>query len=149
MKYSLHIDIQRPRDNTVAIFDNPDHLPRWQPDLLELEPLVGIPGQPDSQMRLVYRMGKREMQMTETVVERQLPDRIAMRFETTGMINHQVNRFEDLGGATRWHCDNEFIGTGWMMTLMTWLMPGAFRKETLKVMQRFKEFAENQQQDDA
>lgn len=149
MKYSLHIDIQRPRDTTVEIFDNPDHLPKWQPDLLEMEPLAGIPGQPGSQVRLVYRMGKREMVMTETVVERQLPERIAMRFEATGMINHQVNRFEELDGVTRWHCDNEFIGTNWMMKCMAWLMPGAFRKETLKVMTRFKTFVENDHPGDA
>ncbi|PTY37797.1 hypothetical protein BGP77_15075 [Saccharospirillum sp. MSK14-1] len=147
MKYSVHVDIKRPRDEVVELFDNPDHLPTWQPDLIELEPIAGIPGQPDSQVRLVYRMGKREMEMIETVLERHLPERIAMRFETSGMSNQMVNRFEDLGGSTRWHADNEFIGTGWMK-LMTWFLPGAFRKESLKTMRRFKKFVESRSPDE-
>lgn len=142
MKYSVHVDIKRPRAEVVEIFDNPDHLAKWQPDLIELEPLAGIPGQPDSQLRLVYRLGKRELEMIETVTERNLPERIAMRFETAGMTNKMVNRFEDLGDSTRWYADNEFIGTGWLK-LMTWLLPGAFRKESLKTMRRFKNFVES------
>lgn len=146
MKYSVSIDINRPRTDVVEYFDNPDHLTKWQPDLIELEPLSGIPGQPGSQVRLVYRLGKRELEMIETVTERQLPERIAMRFETQGMTNQMVNRFEDLGHATRWHADNEFIGSGWLK-LMTWLLPGAFRKESLKTMRRFKQFVENEFRD--
>lgn len=148
MKYSVHVDIKRPRAEVVEIFDNPDHLTRWQPDLIELEPLAGIPGQPDSQLRLVYRLGKRELEMIETVTERSLPERMAMRFETAGMTNRMVNRFEDLGDSTRWHADHEFIGTGWMK-LMTWLLPGAFRKESLKTMRRFKTFVESEARNEA
>ena len=142
MKYSVHVDIQKPLDEVIRLFDDPDNLPKWQPDLIEMEPVAGIPGQPGGQMRLVYRMGKREFEMIETVLERDLPKRLSMRFDTQGMRNIMVNHFEAIEGGTRWHADNDFVGQGWLK-LMTWFMPGAFRKESLKTMRRFKEFAES------
>lgn len=141
MKYSLHVDIDLPRDKVIELFDNPDNLAKWQPGLVEIEPLEGIPGQPGGKTRLVYRMGSREIEMIETITERQLPDRFAGTYTTDGMINHIVNRFEDLGGKTRWHTDNEFIGSGWLK-VMTWLMPWSFRKQTRTMMHHFKTFAE-------
>lgn len=141
MKYSLHIDIDLPRDRVIALFDNPDNLPKWQPGLVEMEPLEGIPGQPGGQTRLVYRMGSREIEMVETITERQLPDRLAGTYQTRGMTSHIANRFEDLGGTTRWHTDNEFIASGWLKAL-TWLMPWSFKRQTRTMMHHFKTFAE-------
>lgn len=141
MKYSLHIDIDLPRDRVVALFDNPDNLPKWQPELVEIEPVEGIPGQPGGKTRLVYRMGSRELEMIETIRERQLPDLFSGTYSTSGMTNHLVNRFEDLGGKTRWHMENEFVGRG-RFRIMTWLMPWTFKKQTLKTMKQFKTFAE-------
>jgi hypothetical protein len=42
---------------------------------------------------------------------------------------------------TRWVMENEFRFTGWMV-LMGIFMRGAFPKQTLKDMNRFKAFAE-------
>lgn len=141
MKYSLHVDIDLPRDAVLDCFNDPHNLPKWQSDLLELEPVEGIPGQPGSKTRLVYRIGSREVEMIETVNERALPDRIAFTYSASGMVAHMVNRFEDLGDRTRWHTDNEFVGQG-RYRLMVWVMPFAFKKQTLKMMQQFKSFAE-------
>lgn len=141
MKYSLHLDIERPREQVIQAFNNPDNLPLWQPDLIEFEPLEGIPGQPGSKMRLVYRLGKREMELVGTVTRRELPDLLACQYESRGLVDRMTHRFEERGNVTRWHSDHEFIANGWLQ-LVTWLLPGAFRKETLKRMQRFKRFAE-------
>jgi len=45
-------------------------------------------------------------------------------------------------GSTKWTQANEFRCEGLMMRLMMRLMPGAFRKETMKQMESFKAFAE-------
>ena len=55
-----------------------------------------------------------------------------------------IDLFEEDGpDRTRWITRNEFRGEG-MMRLIMWLMPGAFRKQSLKHMKDFKQFAESQ-----
>lgn len=73
IKYSRTIIIDRPIDKVVALFDNPDNLSKWMEGLLSFEHLEGEPGQPGARSRLRFRMGKREMDMIETVTERNLP----------------------------------------------------------------------------
>lgn len=145
MKYALDIDIDRPRDEVVALFDDPDNLKHWQPGFLSFEPLAGTPGEPGAQSRLRYTMGKGELEMVETITERALPERFAGTYAAKGVENSVVNRFEELdGGArTRWHLESDFRFTTLSMKLMAKLMPGAFQKQSREFMERFKAFAES------
>lgn len=141
MKFSLHTDINLPRDTVVDLFTDPEARLKWVPDLLELEPLQGIPNQPGSQCRLVYRQGDREIEVVETVLERELPERFTSAYSTAGMNSQMVSRFEDRGEHTRWYTDNTFNGTG-LLKVMPWIMPWIFKNRTLRLMQHFKDYAE-------
>lgn len=142
MKYTESVTLRLPRSRVIELFDDPSRLPSWQPDLIEMEPLEGIPGQLGSKMRLVYRMGQREIRMTQTVTRRNLPHEFSEQYESSGVWNQIDNRFSDLNGEqTRWQMDCEFRLQGWLRW-MGWLMPGLFRRQTRKTMQRFKHYAE-------
>lgn len=143
MRYILQLEIERPRDEVVRLFDDPDNLKQWQPGLISFEPVSGTPGQPGAKSRLRYQMGKREMDMVETITVRRLPDEFSGTYECSGTVNTISNRFEEAGpGRTRWIAENRFeFGSIWMK-LMALLMPGAFRKQTMKFMRNFKAFAE-------
>ena len=55
-----------------------------------------------------------------------------------------TNRFTAVEpGKTRWVTENEFHCAGLFMKIMAFLMPGAFKKQTLRYMQNFKAFAES------
>jgi uncharacterized membrane protein len=73
MKYSSTIIIDRPIEQVVALFDNPDNLSNWMEGLRSFEHLEAEPGHSGARSRLRFRMRKREMDMTETVTERNLP----------------------------------------------------------------------------
>ena len=45
-------------------------------------------------------------------------------------------------GKTRWLSGNEAKVSGFMMCLISVIMPGCFRKESQKYMENFKAFAE-------
>lgn len=141
MKYTTEVWIKLDRPTTIALFDNPDNLARWQKDLIGFEPMDGIPGQAGSQMRLTYRMGKRELEMVETIVTRDFPDRFIATYEAKGVWNQCHNTFKDKNGGTHWQMETEFRFSGWMK-LMGWLMPGMFKKQTRQSMADFKAFAE-------
>ena len=144
MHYVLQVEIDRPRDEVVRLFDNPENMKHWQPELLSFEPISGTPGQPGAKSSLKYQMGKREVDMVETITVRRLPDEFSGTYECSGTVNTMTNRFEEAGpGRTRWIAENTFEFGSFWMKLMAMLMPGAFKKQTRKYMQNFKAFAES------
>ena len=142
MKYSVEIEIDLPRDRVIELFDDTENLYKWQEGLLRFEPISGEPGQPGAKSKLAFRMGKRELEMVETITERALPDRFDGTYETKGVYNVVRNRFEALGpDRTRWVSENEFRFSGFMKVI-GFLMRGSFPKTSMKYLTNFKAFAE-------
>ena len=144
MKYSLEIEINQPIDKVIALFDNPDYLKHWQPGFKGMEPVSGEPGQPGAKTKLRYLMGKREVEMIQTITARDLPKEFSATFETNGVLNIQKNLFKSMGpDRTKWISDSEFQFSNFGFKLMGWLMPGAFKKQSKIYLEAFKKFAED------
>jgi len=142
MQYTVEIELALPRERVIELFDDPENMPRWQRGLLSFEPLSGTPGQPGAKSRLVYQMGKRRVEMIETITERDLPECFSGTYDGKNVHNVVRNRFVELApDRTRWISENEFRFQG-LMKLMGVLMKGAFPKQSLKYLQDFKAFAE-------
>jgi hypothetical protein len=87
-------------------------------------------------------MGNKEIEMTETILRRNFPDEFSATYEAKGVWNQVVNRFIDNGqDKTRWIVESVFRCNG-AMSVMAFLIPGMFKKQSLKYMQQFKAFAE-------
>ena len=143
MQYTVSIDIDLPRDRVIELFDNPENLYKWQTGLLSFEPIEGEPGQPGAKSKMVFKMGKREIEMVETITKRELPEAFDGTYDAKGVYNVVKNRFTELGpDKTRWDSDQEFQFGG-IMRMIAFIMPGAFKKQSLKYMQDFKAFAED------
>ena len=143
MKYTTEVEINLPRKRVIELFDNPDNMPKWQPGLISFEHISGEAGQPGAKSRLKYKMGKREIEMIETVAIRDLPDEFSGYYETKGVWNEVKNYFSEIdSGKTKWKLEAEFKCSGFMR-LIALVMPGMFKKQTLKSMMDFKKFAEN------
>lgn len=142
MRYRNEIEIDLPREKVIELFDNPDNLKKWQPGLVSFSEVSGRPGQPGAKSKLVFEMGKRRIELIETITQRNLPDEFAGTYETKGVFNKISNHFIDMGnGKTKWVADNEFQFQGFMK-VMGWLMPGAFKKQSQQYLELFKKFAE-------
>jgi len=139
---SCEVDIAVPRARVVELFDDPANVLKWQPDLLRFEHLSGDPGRPGAKSRLVYRAGKGEMEMIETITDRRLPDEFSGIYETKMGVTRVRNRFVDQGTTTRWIVDTEYLASGFMRLLAP-LLRGPIRKQTLKIAHAFKAFAES------
>ena len=87
MKYSLELVINLPRDRLVELFDNQENVKKWQPDLVTFEHKSGEAGKVGAESRLVYRMGKGEQEMIETIVARNLPEEFSATYEADGVWN--------------------------------------------------------------
>jgi carbon monoxide dehydrogenase subunit G len=142
VKYTHSIKIDLPREKVVELFDNPENLKHWQPGFISAEHISGEKGQPGSKTLLKYKMGKRDIEMIETITQRNLPEEFSGTYEAKGVWNEVRNTFEESAeGTTTWNAQNEFRFKGFMK-FMALLMPGAFKKQSYKYMKLFKEFAE-------
>ncbi len=145
MKYSHSIQINLPRQRVIELFDSVENLEKWQPGFIRYEHLSGEPGQVGAKAKLLYKMGKRETEMIETITLNELPDKFHGTYEATGVFNIQENYFMQKGpDVTEWKSVSEFKFNSFMMKLIGWIMPGAFKKQTCKFMECFKEFAESE-----
>lgn len=145
MKYSSEVIIHLPVARVVELFDNPDNLKHWQPGLVSFEHLSGTSGQVGAKSRLRYKMGKRDLEMIETITVRDLPREFSGTYEVQGVFNIVSNHFEALpDGSTRYISIQEFQFKGLMMKVIGFLMPGMFKKQTQKYLDDFKAFAEKQ-----
>ena len=143
MKYTVEIDINLPREKVIELFDNQDNLSKWQCGLESFEHLSGTAGEVGAKSFIKYKMGKRDIEMTETIIKKNLPDEYSFTFEAKGMWNQVDNYFKAMdANTTKWKSDNIFKGN-FMMSVMMFLMPGAFKKQSLKFMNNFKAFAED------
>ncbi|MGB5818085.1 MAG: SRPBCC family protein [Saonia sp.] len=143
MKYTTQITIHLSRDEFVKKLDNPENMKHWQQGLVSYEHLSGTPGHDGAKMKLHYKMGKREMVLTETILKRNFPEEFHATYDTKGVHNIQLNYFKEVGEhTTQWISESEFQFSSFMMKVMAFLMPGAFKKQSLKYAKDFKAFAE-------
>ncbi len=93
MKYQQEIILKRPRKEVVEKFSNPENMKHWQEGFIYMKPINGELGEEGSQNLLKYNMGKREIEMTETILKNNLPEVYSATYEAKGVYNYQVNRF--------------------------------------------------------
>jgi len=144
MKYKNEVVINAPRETVVALFDDPAQMKEWQPGFVSMELIEGDQGQVGAKQKLHYKMGKRDIEMIETITARNLPENYTVTYKAKGVFNIVDNHFEDLGDkTTRYTTLNEFKMKGFMK-FFAWLMPGAFKKQSQKYMEDFKAFVERE-----
>ena len=142
MEFTQELTVNLPRLRFIELFDDPETLKEWQKGLISFESVTGTPGEPGATSRLTYRQGRGTMEMIETVTRRDLPEAFDGTYDAKGVHNVCRNEFHDLNGsATRWVAHNVFEFTGFMRVVAMLFGP-MFKKQSLKMMTAFKEFAE-------
>jgi hypothetical protein len=113
---------------------------------VRIEHLSGVPGEVGAKSKIVFRHGKGEMVLIETILVKRRPEELTGLYEHTHMVNTMCNRFRAVGPErTRYEAEIEYTQfNGWMPRLMARLMPGMFKKNTQRMLDRFKTFAEGQ-----
>ena len=143
MKFTVKIKINLARNKVIELFDSTENLKKWQPGLLSFEHQSGTPGEVGAKSRLQYKMGKREIEMVETITVKNLPDEFSGFYEAKGVWNEMKNYFYKVDkNTTKWVSENEFRCSGFIK-IIAFFMPGSFKKETMKYLEYFKEFSEN------
>ena len=142
MKYSVEVEINQPIDKVVELFKDENNLFKWMKGLQSLEHLEGEPGKKGSTTKMVFKEGKRQIEMLETIVANKLPEEFSATYEAKGVHNLAKICFIAINeNKTKYFTEQEFQLKGFMK-VFGFLMPGAFKKQTLKYLNMFKDFAE-------
>jgi hypothetical protein len=142
MDFANEMTIRLPLSQVIALFNDPQHYPKWQQGLQTYETISVVNAKPGAKARLVFQLEDQKIEMIETVERDALPDEHTAIYETAGVWNRVVNRFFDLGTQqTRWVVENEIHFTG-SMKVISAVMLKSFEKRTTLMMEGFKAFAE-------
>lgn len=141
--YSAEIEIHKPREHCVSLFQDSDNHFFWQTGLQSIDLLSGIAGQPEARSMLIFLSGRHRIVLEETVIANDLPDSFTGRYQWSGGMNTLVTEFvEHSESTTLMRCHCEYTFTSLMMKLMGLLFPGKFREGNLGHMTNFKAFCE-------
>jgi len=143
MKYTSQIIVEVPIEEFVEKLDNHTNMKHWQQGLISFEHIYGDPGKVGAKMKLNYSIGNREMTLIETITETNLPKSLSLHYDSEGLHHIQKNHFESTQeGHTKWTSNIEFVPTSFKMRLMILILPKAFKKQSMKYLTAFKNFAE-------
>ena len=142
MKHSNEIIINLPRKRVLELFDSTENLYKWQKSLINFEHLSGSAGEVGAKSKLTYKEGKGDFVLIETITVKNFPDEFSGTYETKGVFNEIKNYFIEIDeNTTKWVSDSEFKFSGFMK-IISLFMKGSFKKESMKFLTYFKEFAE-------
>ncbi|RRO22142.1 SRPBCC family protein [Flavobacteriaceae bacterium 14752] len=143
MIYDTEIIINKPIDEVMELFKNPDHLKSWQRGLKSTKLLKGKSGQLGAKRKLNINLEGRDIEMIETITKCDLPKHWYARYTSKGLVSYQKKYFERLeDNKTYWKTTSRFEFHGYMR-IVGQLLPGIFKRRSKTVMQDFKNFAEN------
>lgn len=143
MQYTTEILIDKPISEVIKKFNSADNLKHWQEGLLSTEHISGTPNQLGAKMKLNFSFGKRKMEIIETVTKQEFPNELHVTYTTKGVRNVQENYFKAIeNNTTKWISVIDCQPTSFKISLMLFLMPSAFKKQTETYMINFKKFVE-------
>lgn len=144
-EFTCSVDISSSRDNVIEIWKDPNQLKNWQEGFLGSEHITGGLDEVGSKTKLLYRVkgSKKEFDLIETILINELPNRYVGEYAGPGMVNTMDNQFIALSdNNTRWEARIEYKEIKGFLKVMAVLMPGMFKKQTQRWLDRFKVLVE-------
>jgi len=146
MKYKGSIIINQPREKVVTFFLDEDNLKEYQDGFVKKELVKGISGKNETESKIYYKYGKRDLVLTETVINNNLPQSFEAFYHHKHMDNTMKCSFIEMAPQkTQYDYEFEYTRINWFLPkLMAIFFPSIYRKQGEKWMNQFKEFVEKQ-----
>ncbi len=142
MKYTLSNTINRPMAEVMQKFKDPEGVKHWMEGLTRIEHLSGTPGEVGAKSDFYFLHKNKEMKITETILEQDLPRQIKFGYQSGMGYNEVELRFEELDAHTVKQTSNSYFETRGLMKVFGFLMQGLFKKQSMKYMDAFKAYVE-------
>ncbi|MGB0892486.1 MAG: hypothetical protein ACPGUU_09055 [Flavobacteriaceae bacterium] len=146
MKFTCSVIINKPKNVVADYFINPDYLGEYQDGFIKKELISGSASKENAVSKLYYKQGKGQMELTETVLENNLPDIFKAFYFHTHTENTMQSTFTALDeNTTRYDAEIHYTKfKGFIVKVMKTLFPNFFKKQVEKWLKNFKLFVEKQ-----
>ena len=94
--FTCSVEIALPVEKVIELFKNTENLKEWQDGFISFEHISGTPGEPGAKSRMQYKIGKRQIELIETITVNNLPQEFSGTYEAKQMTNTMTNRFTSL-----------------------------------------------------
>ncbi len=144
MKHKGAIEINQTLEKVAALFSDPRNLKEYQDGFVKKELISGEQGEVGSVSKMIYKHGKQDMILTETITKNELPHSFEAYYHHKHMDNTMKCNFTALDDkTTKYEFEYEYTRIDWIMPrLMAILFPSMYRKPAEKWLRQFKDFAE-------
>lgn len=130
----------------AELFASPDFLGEYQDGFIRKDLISGEVGQVDTISKMYYKMGRGEMELTETVLKNDLPDVFSAFYFHKHTENTMQSSFIAINeNTTKYEAEINYTAfKGIMVNIMKFLFPSMFKKQVQKWLDNFKVFVEKQ-----
>jgi hypothetical protein len=142
MKYTLSNTISKPLEEVVEKFKDPEGVKHWMEGLQRIEHLSGTPGEVGAKSDFYFLHKEKEMKISETILEQDLPNQIKFAYQSPMGYNEVEMLFEKLSEKSVKQTNNSYFELKGFMKVMSFLMKGMFKKQSLKYMTAFEKYVE-------
>lgn len=145
VQFSVGVEIKRPIDEVLKIWQDPAHLEHWQEGFIKHEFKEGEPGEVGSKTSLWYKSPGGKFELVETILVSDLPREFTGEYAAKTMVNTMRNHFTSIDpNTTRWEAHIDYLEfNGIIPKLLGMFGKGMFRKQTQKWLDRFRDHAES------
>ncbi len=146
MKFKGSLNIHQSREKLITIFMDVSSLKEHQDGFVKKELQSGNAGENGAISKMYYKHGKRDMILTETILNNNLPLSFEAHYHHKHMDNTMKYTFVKIDDhQTRYDYECEYTRIDWVLPkLMALVFPSMYKKQAGKWMKQFKEFAEKQ-----
>lgn len=142
MRYTVSNTINKPLEEVIEKFTDPDGVKHWMEGFQKMEAISGTPGAVGAKTYFYFIHRKKEMKLLETILEQNLPRQIKFSYDSSMGYNEVEMVFEKLTENSVTQTNNSYFELKGFMKMMSFLMKGMFKKQSLKFMTAFKNYAE-------
>ena len=93
LKYSEEIVINQNIDTVIVLFDNPYIMKEYMDGIESYELISGTGREVGAKYKLHFKMDEMEMEMTETIITRNLPHEMTVTWEMGRVLNIVTSKF--------------------------------------------------------
>lgn len=142
MRYTISNTINKPLDVVAAKFTEPDGAMHWMEGLQRSEHLSGTPGQIGAKTDFYFVHKGKEMKITETILEENMPHQIKFAYGSNMGYTEVEMIFEKITDSTTRQINNSYFDMKGIMKLLGFLFKPLVKKQSMKYLNAFKAYAE-------
>jgi hypothetical protein len=142
MKYIVENKISAPLQKVVDKFSEPEGALEWMAGLKKIEHLSGEPFSVGATTDFHYLFKKKEMKISETILESNLPKSVKFAYQSPMGYNEVELFFEKIDDNTTRQISHSFFDMKGGKKILGWIFQSVFKKQSLKYMDGFKAYVE-------